>query len=338
MQKIANNILERVGSTPMIRLNRLTGPDDAEVLVKYEGVNVGGSIKSRTALSLIEEAENAGLIKPGHSILTECTTGNQGIGISFVSAVKGYMAVIAVPAHYGIERVKLMRAYGAKVVQTPVVDNQTRTILQCRKVCEALLAKYPDRVFWLRQFLNPANRKIHMQRTAAEILYQTDGKLDAFVHSIGTSGTLGGISTLLKTAIPDIKVYCTEPDLAAMEAAGRRDLHTQQGIGDGQPIRFLDRSLIDGFLTVTDPEAMDTARKLAYMEGILAGPSSGCSVHAALQVAKKLGKGKRVLCVCADTGERYLQTDLWDYELDWQLPETEDGPIDWEKLFEETRQ
>jgi cysteine synthase A len=337
MRKIANNILELIGDTPVIRLTRLPGPDDAEVLVKYEGVNVGGSIKSRTALSLIETAEAAGMIRPGYSILTECTTGNQGIGIAFVSAVKGYMAVIAVPQHYGIERVKLMRAYGAKVVQTPVVENQTRTILQCRKVCESLLARYPDRVFWLRQFLNPANPKIHLQRTAAEILYQTDGKLDAFVHSIGTSGTLGGIATLLKTAIPDIKVFCAEPYLAAMEAAGRRDLHTQQGIGDGQPVRFIDRSLIDGFLTVTDEEAMETARKLAYLEGILAGPSSGCSVYAALQIARELGKGKRVLCICADTGERYLQTDLWDYELDWELPEHKDGPVDWEALFKEAQ-
>ena len=338
MRKIANNILELVGGTPVIRLNRLTGPDDAEVLVKFEAVNVGGSIKSRTALSLIETAEEAGLIQPGYSILTECTTGNQGIGIAFVSAVKGYQAVIAVPQHYGIERVKLMRAYGAKVVRTPVIENQTKTIRNCRRVCEALLARYPDRVFWLRQFMNTANPKIHRQRTAAEILYQTDGKLDAFVHSIGTSGTLGGVSAMLKVAIPEIQIFSAEPDNAALEAAGRRGLHKQQGIGDGQPVRFLDRSLIDGFLTVTDEDAINTARRLAYEEGILAGPSSGCDVYAALQVARKLGKGKRVLCVLADTGERYLQTDLWDEELDWALPDHPDGPIDWDQLFEKVRE
>ncbi len=320
MNKILNNILEAVGGTPVIRLNRLPGPDDAEVLVKFEGLNAGGSVKSRTALSLIETAEAEGLIRPGYSILTECTTGNQGIGIAFVSAVKGYQACIAVPEHYGIERVKLMRAYGARVMVTPVGENQTETILNCRKACEALKAEYGDRVFWLRQFRNTANPRIHRQRTASEILYQTDGKLDAFVHAIGTGGTLGGVSVLLKAAIPDIQIYCAEPFTGAMEAAGRRELHRQQGIGDGQPVRFLDRSVIDGFLTVTDDEAYETARKLAYMEGILAGVSSGCSVHAALQVARQLGKGKRVLTICADTGERYLEGDLWKYETPWELP------------------
>lgn len=336
MHKILNNILDGVGGTPVVKLNRLPGPDDAQVLVKYEGVNVGGSIKSRTALSLIETAEAEGLIRPGYSILTECTTGNQGIGIAFVSAVKGYQAVIAVPQHYGAERVKIMRAYGAKVVRTPVVENQTKTILQCRRVCETLKAKFGDRVFWLRQYMNTANPKIHRQRTASEVLYQTDGKLDAFVHSIGTSGTIGGVSSLLKTAIPGIQIYAAEPEAAALEASGRRDLHCQQGIGDGQPVRFMARSLIDGFLTVTDEEAYDIARRLAYEEGILAGPSSGCSVHAALQVARMLGKGKRVLTICADTGERYLQTDLWDYELEWELPELEEGPLDWDQIFKET--
>ncbi len=320
MNKILNNILEAVGGTPVIRLNRLPGPEDAEVLVKFEGLNAGGSVKSRTALSLIESAEAEGLIRPGYSILTECTTGNQGIGIAFVSAVKGYHAVIAVPEHYGVERVKLMRAYGARVIITPVGKDQTETILNCRKACEELKARYPDRVFWLQQYRNIANPKIHRQRTAAEILYQTDGKLDAFVHAIGTGGTLGGVSALLKAAIPNIKIYCAEPYEGALEAAGRRGLHRQQGIGDGIPSRFLDRSLIDGFLTVTDEEAYETARKLASQEGILAGVSSGCSVHAALQVARQLGKGKRVLTICADTGERYLEGDLWQYEPEWDLP------------------
>ncbi|HNS52739.1 MAG TPA: cysteine synthase family protein [Anaerolineae bacterium] len=320
MNKILNNILEAVGGTPVIRLNRLPGPDDAEVLVKFEGLNAGGSVKSRTALSLIESAEAEGLIRPGYSILTECTTGNQGIGIAFVSAVKGYQACIAVPEHYGVERVKLMRAYGARVMVTPVGKDQTETILNCRKAAEALKARYPDRVFWLRQYMNPANPKMHRQRTASEILYQTDGKLDAFVHAIGTGGTVGGVSALLKTAIPGIKIYCAEPYEGALEAAGRHGLHCQQGIGDGIPLRFLDRSLIDGFLTVTDDEAYDIARRLAYQEGILAGVSSGCSVHGALQVARRLGKGKRVLAICADTGERYLEGDLWKYETPWELP------------------
>ena len=320
MRKILDNILEAVGGTPVVRLNRLPGPDDAEVLVKFEALNAGGSIKGRTALSIIESAEAEGLIRPGYSILTECTTGNQGIAIAFVSAVKGYQAVIAMPGHYGVERVKLMRAYGAKVVTTPVAEDQTKTILRCRQVCSELKEKYPDRVFWLQQYKNPANPKAHRQRTAAEIIYQTDGKLDAFVHSIGTSGTLGGVSAALKTAIPEIEIYGAEPWSGALEAAGRRGLHCQQGIGDGQPVRFLNRSLIDGFLTVTDEEAYDTVRRLASEEGILAGISSGCSVHAALQVARRLGKGKRVLTICADTGERYLQTDLWDVEPDWELP------------------
>lgn len=320
MKKVLNNILEAVGGTPIIRLNRLTGPDDAEVLVKFEGLGAGGSVKSRTALSIIETAEREGRIRPGYSILTECTTGNQGIGIAFVSAVKGYKAVLAMPENYGGERTRIMKAYGAKVITTPVGGNQTENILRCRQVCADLKERYPDRVLWLQQFKNQANPTVHRQRTASEILYQTDGRLDAFVHAIGTSGTLGGISATLKTAIPDIKIFTAEPYEAALEAAGRRNLHCQQGIGDGQPVRFLDRSLIDGYLTVTDDEAYETARRLAREEGILAGISSGCSVHAALQVARELGKGKRVLAICADTGERYLQTDLWDLEEeDWGL-------------------
>ena len=319
MKKVLNSMLEAVGGTPVIRLNRLPGPDDAEVLVKFEALNAGGSVKSRTALSIIETAESQGLIRPGYSILTECTTGNQGIGIAFVSAVKGYKAVLAMPENYGGERVKIMKAYGAKVITTPVGGNQTENILRCREACAGLKARYGDRVLWLQQFKNSANPKVHRQRTAAEILYQTDGNLDAFVHSIGTSGTLGGISVALKAAIPEIQVYTAEPYAAALEAAGRRDLHCQQGIGDGQPVRFLDRSLVDGYLTVTDEEAYETTRRLAREEGMLAGISSGCSIHAALQVARKLGKGKRVLTICADTGERYLQTDVWDVEDDWEL-------------------
>lgn len=175
MDKVLNNILEAVGGTPVIRLNRMTGPDDAEVLVKFEGLCAGGSVKSRTALSIIETAEMEGLIRPGYSILTECTTGNQGVGIAFVSAVKGYKAVIAIPENYGVERIKIMRAYGAKVIVTPVGEDQTQTILRCREVCAGLKAKYPDRVLWLQQFKNKANPKIHRQRTATEILYQTDG-------------------------------------------------------------------------------------------------------------------------------------------------------------------
>jgi cysteine synthase A len=313
MDKILNNMLEAVGGTPVIRLNRIPSPGDAEVLVKYEGLNAGGSVKSRTALSLIETAEREGLIRPGYSILTECTTGNQGVGIAFVSAVKGYQAAICMPDHYGTERAKIMRAYGAKVILTPTMADQTQTILRCRQACVELKASDPDRVFWLEQYRNPANPRIHSQRTAAEILYQTDGRLDAFVHSIGTGGTLGGVSRVLKQAIPGIQIYGVEPELAALEGAGKHGLHCQQGIGDGQPVRFLDRSLIDGFLTVTDEEAYAMARRLACEEGILAGVSSGTSTHAALQVAHRLGKGKRVLCVLADTGERYLETDLWEY-------------------------
>jgi cysteine synthase len=311
MNKILNNMLEAVGGTPVIRLNRMAPPDGAEVLVKYEGLNAGGSVKSRTALSLIEDAEAKGLIRPGFSILTENTTGNQGVGIAFVAAVKGYKATIILPGNYGNERAKIMRAYGATVIRTPVMENQQKTIMRGRQGCEELLASDPEHVFWLGQYRNPANPQVHAQRTAAEILYQTDGRLDAFVHSIGTGGTLGGVSRVLKEAIPGIKIYGAEPALGAMEAFGRRGLHRQQGIGDGQPVRFLDRSLIDGFLQVTDEEAYATARRLAAEEGIFAGASSGTSTHAALQVASQLGKGKRVLCILADTGERYLENDLY---------------------------
>lgn len=316
MNKILNSILEAVGGTPVIRLNRMVPDDSAEVLVKFEGLNAGGSVKSRTALSLIETAEAEGLIRPGYSILTELTTGNQGVGIAFVSAVKGYKAVIVLPGNYGEERAKIMRAYGATVVRTPVMEDQQATILRGRQGCQELVDSDPEHVFWLGQYRNWANPKIHSQRTAAEILYQTDGRLDAFVHSIGTGGTLGGVSRVLKQAIPDIKIYAAEPTTGAMEAFGRCELHRQQGIGDGQPLRFLDRSLIDGFLQVTDDEAYDTARRLAREEGIFAGASSGTDAHAALQVAKQLGRGKRVMCMLADTGERYLENDLYCPEVE----------------------
>ncbi len=319
MQQVRNNILEAVGGTPVIRLNRLPGPEDAEVLVKFEALNAGGSVKSRTALSLIESAERQGLIRPGYSMLTECTTGNQGVGIAFVAAVKGYKAVLAVPAYYSGAHVKIMKAYGAKVIATPTGSDQTETILRCREACAALKERYGDRVLWLQQFKNRANPQVHRQRTAAEILVQTGGRLDAFVHAIGTSGTVAGVSVALKAAIPEIQIYTAEPYAAALEAAGRRGLHKQQGIGDGQPVRFLDRALVDGFLTVTDEEAYEITRRLAREEGILAGISSGCSVHAALQVARMLGPGKRVLTICADSGERYLETDLWDVDDGWEL-------------------
>lgn len=306
---VYSNILEAIGSTPVVRLNRIGRETGVEILVKFEGVNVGGSVKSRTALGMIEAAEREGRLKPD-SIVVEATTGNQGIAIAMICAVKGYRCIIVMPEHMGVERRKLIRAYGAEVILTPTLDDMEKTVWKAREKAFELERENP-RVVYLKQFDNPANPEIHRRTTAAEILSQTGGRLDAFVATIGTGGTLTGVAQVLKVAIPGIKVFGVEPYEAAQEGAGRKGLHKQQGIGDAQLTRILDRSVVDEWLAVTDDQAYEMARRLAREEGILAGISSGTAVHAAVEVARRLEPGQRVLTILPDTGERYLDDELW---------------------------
>ncbi|MCR4398033.1 MAG: cysteine synthase A [Firmicutes bacterium] len=307
--EIYSNVLEAIGRTPVIRLKRITRGIEAEVVVKLEAVNIGGSIKSRTALGMIERAEREGRLKPG-SIIVEATTGNQGIGVAMVAAVKGYKAIIIMPEHMGKERRKIVKAYGAEVILTPTLDDMEQTVWECRKKAFELEKQDPKYVY-LKQFDNPGNPDIHRRTTAAEILSQTDGKLDAFVATIGTAGTLTGVAEVLKVAIPTIKVYGVEPEEASLEGKGKKGLHKQQGIGDAQLTKILNRSVVDGWLSVTDEQAYTMARRLAREEGIFAGISSGTAVHAAVEVARGLPKGSRVLTILPDTGERYLEDELW---------------------------
>jgi len=307
--EIYANVLEAIGNTPIIRLNRITEGLESEVVVKFEAVNIGGSIKSRTALGMIELAERQGRLKPD-SIIVEATTGNQGIGVAMVAAVKGYKAIIIMPEHMGKERRKIVKAYGAEVILTPTLEDMEKTVWETRKKAFELEAKDP-RYVYLKQFDNPGNPDVHRRTTAAEILRQTDGRLDAFVSTIGTAGTLSAVAEVLKLAVPSIKVFGVEPEEASLEGKGKKGLHKQQGIGDAQLTKILNRSVVDSWVSVTDDEAYAMARRLAREEGIFAGISSGTAVHAAVEVAKKMPKGSRILTILPDTGERYLEDDLW---------------------------
>jgi cysteine synthase A len=306
---ICGSILEAIGGTPVIRLNRIGRETGAEILVKFEGVNIGASVKSRTALGMVEAAERSGRLTRD-SIVVEATTGNQGIALAMICAVKGYQCIIIMPEHMGAERRRLIRAYGAEVILTPTLDDMEKTVWASRNKAFELERQNP-KVIYIKQFDNAANPDAHRRTTAAEILTQTDGRLDAFVATIGTGGTLSGAGQVLKAAIPGIKVVGVEPYEAALEGAGRKGLHKQQGIGDAQLTKVLDRSVVDEWLSVTDEDAYTMARRLAREEGILAGISSGTATHAAVETARLLGPGKRILTILADTGERYIDDELW---------------------------
>lgn len=306
---ICSNVLEAIGGTPVIRLNRIGRETGAEILVKFEGVNVGASVKSRTALGMVEAAERSGRLKPD-SVVVEATTGNQGIALAMICAVKGYKCIIIMPEHMGVERRKLIKAYGAEVILTPTHEDMEQTVWAARNKAFELERENP-KVIYMKQFDNAANPDAHRRTTAAEILGQTGGRIDAFVATIGTGGTLSGVGEVLKAAIPGVKVVGVEPFEAALEGAGRKGLHKQQGIGDAQLTKILNRSVVDEWISVTDADAYTMARRLAREEGILAGISSGTAAHAAVDVARKLGKGKTVLTILADTGERYIDDELW---------------------------
>ena len=307
---ICNTILEAMGNTPMIRLQRMTGPDDAEILVKFEGLNVGGSIKTRTAYNMILDAEQRGLIHKD-TVIVEPTSGNQGIGLALVGAVRGYPVKIIMPDSVSEERRKLVNQYGAEVILVHDSGNIGLCIEECLALALKMKADDPN-VFVPQQFENPANPAIQRTGTAAEILTQVDGPIHGFCSGIGTGGTITGIGETLKKYNPTMTIWAVEPENAAILSGGSIGTHLQMGIGDGIIPAILNRDIIDDICIITDEEALQAAKALARKEGILCGISSGTNVAAAVKLAKKLGKGKTVVTVLPDTAERYFSTPLFD--------------------------
>ncbi|MCI9597322.1 MAG: cysteine synthase A [Firmicutes bacterium] len=307
---IHNNVLEAIGHTPMIRLNRMNDPDSAQVLVKFEGLNVGGSIKTRTAYNMLLEAEKQGAIKKD-SIIVEPTSGNQGIGLALIGAVKGYKTVIIMPDSVSEERRKLVRHYGAEVRLVHDEGNIGDCIEECLQTA-LRMEKEDPKVFVPQQFENENNPMAHRHHTALEIMEQVEGDIHGFCSGIGTGGTITGIGEVLKAQNPGMEIWAVEPKNAAILAGGDIGTHLQMGIGDGVIPKILNKEIYDDIYIVTDEEAIDTAKKLASMEGIMCGISSGTNVAAALALAKKLGKGKTVVTVLPDTAERYFSTPLFE--------------------------
>lgn len=307
---VYNNILEAMGNTPLIRLSRMAEPDSAQILVKFEGLNVGGSIKTRTAYNMIREAEKKGLIKED-TIIVEPTSGNQGIGLALVGAVRGYQTRIIMPDSVSEERRKLVEHYSAEVILIHDAGNIGACIEECLNTALRMAAEDP-RVFVPQQFENPANPAVHRSRTAVEILEQADGPIDGFCSGIGTGGTITGIGEVLKEKNPDMEIWAVEPEHAAILSGGSIGTHVQMGIGDGVIPAILNRQIYDDICIVTDEEAIRISKELASKEGIMCGISSGTNVAAALKLAKKLGRGKTVVTVLPDTAERYFSTPLFD--------------------------
>ncbi len=307
---VCNNVLEAIGHTPMVRLNRMNKPGNAEILVKFEGLNVGGSIKTRTAYNMIRKAEEQGIIHEG-TIIVEPTSGNQGIGLALIGAVKGYRTIIIMPDSVSEERRKLVHHYGAEVILVHDAGDIGACIDECLQ--KALqMAKDDPNVFVPQQFENPNNLKAHKHHTALEILEQVAGPIHGFCSGIGTGGTITGIGETLKATNPDIEIWAVEPEHAAILAGGNIGTHIQMGIGDGIIPPILNQEIYSNIYIVTDEEALETARDLARKEGIMCGISSGTNVAAALKLAEKLGPGKTVVTVLPDTAERYFSTPLFD--------------------------
>lgn len=307
---IYNNVLEFIGHTPMVRLNRMVDKDSAQVLVKFEGLNVGGSIKTRTAFEMIKAAETEGRLNE-NTIIVEPTSGNQGIGLSLVAAVKGYKTIIIMPDSVSEERRKLVKHYGAEVILIHDDGDIGKCIDECLQTA-LKMAKEDPNVFVPQQFENPNNIRAHKHHTGLEIMEQVEGPIDGFCSGIGTGGTITGIGKVLKAQNPGIEIWAVEPENAAILAGGNIGTHLQMGIGDGIIPDILDQDIYDEIYIVTDEEAITTAKDLARKEGLMCGISSGTNVAAALKLAKKLGKGKTVVTVLPDTAERYFSTPLFE--------------------------
>ncbi|MBP3922951.1 MAG: cysteine synthase A [Ruminiclostridium sp.] len=309
---IYDNILEVIGHTPLIRLNRMVDEDSAEILVKFEGLNVGGSIKTRTAYNMITEAEKQGIINKD-TIIVEPTSGNQGIGLALVGAVKGYKTIIIMPDSVSCERRMLVQHYGAEVILIHDAGNIGDCIDECLKTAERMRDENPN-VYIPQQFENKANPMVHKYHTGLEILEQAGKEIHGFCSGFGTGGTISGIGETLKAVYPDIEIWAVEPENAAILAGGTIGTHLQMGIGDGLIPGNLNLNIYSNVYIVSDEEAIRTAKDLARLEGIMCGISSGTNVAAAKQLAKKLGKGKTVVAVLPDTAERYFSTPLFDGE------------------------
>ncbi|MBR6789495.1 MAG: cysteine synthase A [Oscillospiraceae bacterium] len=307
---ICNNILEAMGNTPLVRLNRMTDSGSAEVLVKFEGINVGGSIKTRTAFNMIEAAEREGRIGPD-TVIVEPTSGNQGIGLALIGAVKGYRTVIIMPDSVSEERRKLVRHYGAEVRLVHDAGDIGACIEECLQTALRMAAEDPN-VYVPQQFENPNNPSVHRDHTALEIIEQAGRPIDGFCSGIGTGGTITGIGEVLKAHNPSMEIWAVEPENAAILSGGSIGTHLQMGIGDGLIPAILNTEIYDDICIVTDDEAMETSRALARKEGLMCGISSGTNVAAALKLAKKLGPGKTVVTILPDTAERYFSTPLFE--------------------------
>lgn len=311
MAKLVQNITDLIGDTPLVRLNKVVPEDSAEIYVKLEYQNPGSSVKDRIAISMVEAAEKEGKLKLGDTII-EPTSGNTGIGLALVAAAKGYKAILVMPETMSIERRNLLRAYGAQLVLTPGAEGMKGAI----RKAEELAAENPG-YFIPQQFKNPANVKIHRETTGPEIVEAInghDGKLDAFVSGIGTGGTITGTGEVLKKNFPGIKIIAVEPSSSPVLSGGKPGPHKIQGIGAGFVPDILNTEIYDQIIPVDNEDAFETSRRVAKEEGILGGISSGAAIFAALQVAKQLGKGKRVIAVLPSNGERYLSTPLYSFE------------------------
>jgi len=294
-----------VGGTPLVRLNRIVGPDHAEVLAKVEYFNPGGSVKDRICEGMLDAAEQGGLLKPGGTII-EPTSGNTGIGLAMLAAVRGYRLILVMPESMSMERASLLSAYGAQLVLTPAWEGMRGAIREAQTLQEQNPGYYMP-----NQFENPANPEAHRQSTGPEILKATEGRVDAFVASVGTGGTITGVGEVLKAHNPEIQIIAVEPETSAVLSGEEAGPHKIQGIGAGFVPPVLNRGVIDRIIKANDDEAYRTAKQLARMEGLLVGISSGANVLGALQVAKELGPGRRVVTVLPDTGERYFSIEKY---------------------------
>jgi cysteine synthase A len=303
-ERIASNALELIGGTPLVRLDRVRPAGSAEILGKLESRNPGGSVKDRIALAMIEDGEAHGRLKPGSTIV-EPTSGNTGIGLALVAAVKGYRLILTMPDDMSTERRKLLQRYGAQIVLTPAIEGMTGAVF----AAEEMVRKNPA-YFMPQQFTNPANPEVHRRTTALEILNDTDGRLDAFVAGVGTGGSLTGVGEVLKERLPGVRVVAVEPSRSAVLSGHKPGLHAIQGIGASFVPGVLNREVYDEIITVRDEDAIELTKQLTRTEGLLVGISSGANVFAALKVAKALGEGKRVVTLLPDTGERYLSVNL----------------------------